>query len=106
MWVSAYLRRVTVEGADGVLRRRGAAEAGAIFVLAERRDGRLALFAPAPADENWDGERRWRRAHAEDWIDVPEMETRLSRETRFDPDLWIVVVESRDGETWLPLAGD
>jgi hypothetical protein len=47
-WVSAYLRRLGVEGLVGALRRRGAAEAGAIFVKLDLLDGRAQLYAPAP----------------------------------------------------------
>ncbi len=104
IWVSAYLRRVASEGAHAVLRRRGAAEAGAIFVLVERPEGHCALFAPAPPDEAMHGERRWFRAHAAEWLDAPEIESRLARESRNDPDLWLIVVENRDGEHWLDLA--
>ena len=48
IWVSAYIRRCHLEGAFAVVRRRGAAEAGAIFVKLDRLDGTAALFAPAP----------------------------------------------------------
>ena len=39
IWVAAYLRRCQVEGAAAVLRRRGAEEAGAIFIKVSRLDG-------------------------------------------------------------------
>ena len=104
IWVAAYLRRVASEGAVAVLRKRGSTEAGAIFVVLDRLDGRAALFAPGPADESL-GERRWLRAHAADWLDTSEIETRLTREMRVDPDLWVVEVENREGLHWLDLAG-
>src|SRR5580698_11603855 len=79
IWVAAYLRRCAVEGAVAVLRRRGAAEAGAIFVKVDRLDGRAALYAPAPQSElGEDGlERLWSRAHKDEWIAPGEIETRL-----------------------------
>ena len=43
IWVSAYLRRCAAQGVVAVLRRRGAAEAGAIFVKLDRLDGTAAL---------------------------------------------------------------
>ena len=108
IWVAAYLRRCAVEGAVAVLRRRGAAEAGAIFVKVDRLDGRAALYAPAPQSElGADGvERLWSRAHKEEWIEPAEVEKRLAREISFDSDLWIVEVEDRQGRCWLDLAGD
>ena len=101
LWVAAYLRRAGVEGAFATLRRRGASEAGAIFVVVDRLDGRIALYEPAPSD---DGERRWIRAHAAEWIDPADAEARLQRQLRFDPDIWIVDLDSRDGGHWLDLA--
>jgi hypothetical protein len=106
IWVAAYLRRCAVEGATAVLRRRGAAEAGAIFVVVDRLDGRAALYAPAPQSELAAQcvERLWTRAHKEEWIDPPAVEKRLSREIAFDSDVWIVEVEDREGRCWLDLA--
>jgi hypothetical protein len=104
IWVAAYLRRAATEGAFAVLRRRGAPEAGAIFVVVDRRETGLALFAPAPPDEERGGERRWFRAHSELWIDAAAIEARLQKELKIDPDLWIVELDSRDGAHWLDLA--
>jgi hypothetical protein len=106
IWVAAYFRRCAVEGAYAVLRRRGAAEAGAFFVRIDRLDGTAALFAPAPQTEvDAKGiERVWMRAHKQEWVDPLEVESRLTRELRFDPDIWIVEVEDRDGRSFLDLA--
>jgi hypothetical protein len=106
IWVSAYIRRCAVEGAVATLRRRGAAEAGAIFVKIDRLDGRAALFSPAPQSELADHgvERLWSRAHKDEWIDPADVEKRLAREIAFDPDLWIVEVEDRQGRDWLDIA--
>ena len=108
IWVSAYIRRCEIEGATAVLRRRGAAEAGAIFVKIDRLDGHAALFAPAPQSELAEGgvERMWSRAHKPEWVEPADIEKRLSREIAFDPDLWIVEVEDRQGRNWLDLAPD
>ena len=67
IWVAAYLRRCGVEGASAVLRRRGAAEAGAIFVKVDHLDGRATLYEPAPQSLAGDPppgvERLFARAH-------------------------------------------
>ena len=88
------------------MRRRGAAEAGAIFVKVDRLDGRAALYAPAPQSELAERgiERLWSRAHKDEWINPGDVEKRLAREIDFDPDLWIVEVEDRHGRSWLDLA--
>jgi len=96
IWVSAYMRTFEIEGGFATLRRRGAAEAGAVFIVIDRLDGRVALYAPGPADETL-GERRFVRAHKAEWVDSPEISARLEREMKRDPDLWIVDAERRDG---------
>ena len=108
IWVAAYLRRCGVEGANAVLRRRGAAEAGAIFVKVDHLNGRATLYGPAPqsvAAELAPGvERIFARAHEPDSIGSDEAEEKLRREISFDPDLWIVEVESGPPGAWLDLA--
>lgn len=100
-WVSAFLRRAGSDGLVAVLRRRGAAEAGAIFVKLDRLDGTAALYGPAPqslADEG--GARRFQLVLDSD---PAEIEERVGRELRFDADLWLVEIENRDGDPRLDL---
>ncbi len=108
IWAAAYLRRRLADGSIAVLRRRGAAEAGAIVIKIDRLDGRVALYGPAPqsltADLPLGVDRLFQRMHAPDWIDPIDAEARLEREVRFDPDLWIVEVEDRHGEPEIDLA--
>lgn len=104
-WVSAHLRRLDVEGIPAVQRRRGAAEAGAIFVKVDRLDGTADLYGPAPQalfDAEDSGERRFSAVLSA--APSPEVEDRLAREIRFDSDLWIVEIDDRAGRHGLPLA--
>ncbi len=103
-WVSAYLRRSAVEGLDAVLRRRGAAEAGAIFVKVDHLDGTASLYGPAPQSVMED--RAAERLFIAMLVRVPplDVEERMKREMRFDSDLWLVEVDSRDGRHNLDLA--
>lgn len=88
-----------------MLRRRGAAEAGAIFIKLDRLDGHAQLYGPAPQSEAGDGsERKWTRLHAEEWIDPASAEERMAKEIRFDSDLWLVEVEDRQGRHFLDIA--
>ncbi len=104
-WVAAYLRRCAHEGAAAVLRRRGAAEAGAIFVKIDRLDGAAALFGPAPQSELQENQDRlFARMHSDPWIDPAEAELKLARQVKFDPDLWIIETEDRQGRCFLDLA--
>lgn len=98
-WVAAFIRQCEVDGLVAVLRRRGAAEAGAIYVKLDCLDGRAALFGPAPQSDVADEiARRFIRLHKNDWIDPPDAEMRLAREAKFDSDIWIVELENRQGQ--------
>ena len=104
-WVSAYLRRVNRDGVAAVLRRRGAAEAGAVYIKLDCLDGRAALLGPAPQMEaDGLGDRCFLRLHKDGWIDPVEAEARLRREIEFDSDLWIVEVENRAGDAFVTVA--
>ena len=105
IWVSAYLRRCSVEGAFAAVRRHGADEAGAVFIKVSRLDGSAVLYGPAPQtafDDEQPVERLFTAVLGGD-APVPEadIEARLTREIKFDPDLWIVEVEDRAGRHFL-----
>src|SRR5438105_11815162 len=106
IWVAAYLRRCQTEGIFGAVRRRGAEEAGAVFVKVAHLDGNAMLYGPAPQtvyDESRPAERLFAPASPQP---VPEqsVEERLTKEIRFDPDAWIVETEDRAGRHFLELA--
>ncbi|WP_114945526.1 DUF1491 family protein [Microvirga calopogonii] len=104
-WVSAYLRRCSVEGVDAALRKRGAAEAGAVFVKVDRLDGTASLYGPAPQlflDET--GERLFSPILKD--VMPLDVEERMTREMRFDSDLWLVEVDDRAGRHFLDLAAE
>jgi len=104
IWVAAYIRRCFVEGASAVLRRRGAEEAGAIFIKVDFLDGTAALYGPAPQasfDEAQPVERAFAPSLKRQPAPVAEVDAKLLREIDFDPDLWIVEVEDRAGRHFL-----
>ncbi|KQZ01691.1 hypothetical protein ASD45_13135 [Pseudolabrys sp. Root1462] len=105
IWVAAYIRRCNIEGASAVVRKRGAEEAGAIFIIVNRLDGTAVLYGPAPQaafDDDMPADRSFSVVAGRDGP-VPEadVETRLQKEMRFDPDLWIVESEDRAGRHFL-----
>ena len=100
IWVAAYLRHCASEGVFAALRRRGAAEAGAVFIKIDRLDGRAALLGPALAlSDDASGERRFERLMEEGSSD--EIEARMAKEIRFDADLWYVEIEDRTGRSFV-----
>lgn len=106
IFVAALIRQAETQGAVAMLRRRGAAEAGAIFVKIDRLDGRAALLGPAPQSEELPRgvDRLFARLHKDEWIAPFEAEERIRREIAFDSDLWLVEIEDRNGRCFVDLA--
>jgi hypothetical protein len=94
LWVSALTRRVFGEGGFAAVVRRGAAEAGAIFVVTQSRLGTSTLFGPAPQSA-YDEARPDDRQFGVLVTDVAAslVEARIAKEARFDSDIWVVEIE-------------
>lgn len=106
-WVSAHIRRCRGAGIEAVQRRRGAAEAGAIFVSVDRLDGSVDLYGPAPQSMVAEAEdEAIDRMHVAVMERVPpgEVEARMQKEIRFDPDLWWIAIDDREGRSALDAA--
>jgi hypothetical protein len=106
LWVAAYLRRCQVEGVIAVVRRRGAEEAGAVFVRISRLDGTSDLFGPAPQSEvnaAQPVDRAFSAILAVQPAPDAAIEAYLAREVKFDPDVWILEVEDRGGRHFLDI---
>jgi hypothetical protein len=106
LWVAAYLRRCQVEGVPAVVRRRGAEDAGAVFVRISRLDGTSDLFGPAPQSAFGAAEgaaRAFTPSMAARPAPDTEVEAYLAREVRFDSDVWIVEVDDRAGRNFLDI---
>jgi len=104
LWVSAYVRRCHVEGVFAAIRRRGAEEAGAIFIKINRLDGTADIYGPAPQSA-FAEEHPVDRAFSPAMKTMPapdaDAETYLARQMRFDPDVWVIETEDRAGRHFL-----
>lgn len=97
VWVAALIRRAEIEGAFATVARRGDARGGAVMVKAfDTSTRRARLFARATG---LDGEARWIQPAASD--DEAELDAYVERQVRYDPDLWLVEIEDRQGRHFL-----
>lgn len=105
-FVTALVRRIFSENGFAAISRKGAPEAGAIFVVVDRLDGSFDFYGPAPQAmfmEQPQG-RLFEQVLAKAQRDA--ITQKLEREARMDPDYWVVEIEARDGKVDLPLATD
>ena len=105
IWVSWLLRRAEAEGAYVSVARKGSPEAGAIFIVLDRRDGTFDLLAPAPQATMTEGTADRVFERLLDRADADALQSRLATETRFDSDLWVVEIEDRLGRCFVDMLG-
>ena len=98
IWVKAHLRRCFAAGLTGVVARRGAAEAGSVFVKVTLPGGTGRVLAPAagPAYDE-DGSRRWVELLGSEPVQLDDIDRFLARQIAFDPDIWILDIDDPAG---------
>ena len=98
-FVSALLKRLNSASCFAALRRRGAEEAGAIFICVDMLEGQCRLYGPAPPDFDSpdDGGRRFTEIQPGKQLTPLDASERLAKEISFDSDIWIVDIEDRSG---------
>lgn len=97
IFVRALIRRAEVEGASAYVVRKGAEEAGAILLKISRLDGTCVVLTQARRGE---GELVWVKPLG-DSTDDARTSAYFEKQVRFDPDLWIIDIEDRQGRTFV-----
>lgn len=96
------MRRATSAGAFTAIVQKGHEAAGAVFVKAALPDRTVRVFGPAPGPgTDDDGHPRWMCVTGATSVAEMDADTYLARYAKSDPDLWIVEIESGDGEACL-----
>lgn len=91
-WVHAYLARLRLRDIPAFVTAHGDDTAGAVLVKLNTPDGQARAFQRS--FDLMSGERRWvvLAEGAEQEVDAA-----ITRQRGFDPDLWVIEVEDRDG---------
>ena len=97
IFVRALIRRAEVAGAQAYVVKKGSEEAGTVFLKISRLDGTCTVLNQAIAGE---GERVWARPLGES-CDETRACAYFDKQRKFDPDLWIVEIEDRQGRAFV-----
>ncbi len=97
IFVRAIVRRAEVAGAQAYVVRKGSEEAGAIFLKVSKLDGTCTVLNQARSGA---GDLVWARPLGE-WVDEEKSRAYFERQVKFDPDLWIVEIEDRQGRAFV-----
>jgi len=97
IFVRALIRRAEVAGAAGYVVRKGAEEAGAVLIKIARLDGTSLVLSQARRGE---GELIWVKPLG-DRADEAAASVYFACQIKYDPDLWIVEIEDREGRSFV-----
>ena len=99
-WVQAYLTRLRLSDIPAFLTAKGDPTAGAVLVKCNTLDGRAS--AHQRSFDPITGDRAWMVLADGDEVDV---DASIAKQRGFDPDLWVIEVEDRQGRHLLDEPG-
>ena len=100
IWVSAYLTRLRLNDIPAFVVKRGDSTAGAILVKLNTLDGQA--FCYQRSFDLMTGARKW-IVLAEG--NEPVVDASITKQRGFDPDIWVIEVEDRQGRHLLDEPG-
>ncbi|ARW09558.1 MULTISPECIES: DUF1491 family protein [Acetobacter] len=87
----AILRQSGQDGRSAMLLRKGDPDAGGILVVLAARNGSGVVLSQTRTPE---GEPAWLRATGNTPVDAEQIQKFIERQVKFDPDLWVLEIES------------
>ena len=99
-WVDAYLTRLRLQDIPAFVVAHGDDTGGAVLVKLATLDGRAVLFQRS--FDLMTGDRKWVELASGAEAEIDET---VTRQRSFDPDLWVIEVEDRQGRHLLDEPG-
>ena len=88
-----------------MIARKGASEAGAVFIRILIQDDQVRLLGPQPgATYNASGDRNWHSVFGAEPVCAQQADEYLSKQIGYDPDIWIIDIDDRTGTALLDIS--
>jgi len=97
-WVSAQIRIAAQSGVPIVLIHKGDPSSGTVLLKINRLDGTNIVLSQIRLDE----ERVWSPVSDKPTLSDSEADAYLARQVDFDPDVWVLEIEDKQGRCWFP----
>jgi hypothetical protein len=97
IFVRALTRRAEVAGASAFVVRMGSEEAGALILKVNKLDGTVLVLNQVRGAK---GELSWAQALG-GWTEEARASQWCDKQVSFDPDLWILEIEDREGRAFV-----
>lgn len=96
LWVMAHIRAADSQGVPMMVVRKGDPGRGTVILKLNQLDGRFSVLVQIREGEKL----AWSRGTGADPVTEAEADAYIARQTRYDPDVWVVEVEDRQGRPW------
>ena len=96
LWVMAHIRAADAEGVTMMVLRKGDPSRGTVILKLNRLNRTFSVLVQVRDDERL----RWSRGTGPDPVDEATADAYIARQTRYDPDVWVIEVEDRQGRHW------
>lgn len=93
-WVQACVRRANIDGIAVTVMYKGDPTRGSVIVKLNRFEGGCTVLAETRDKE---GARAWIRGTGLEPVEEAVADAYIARNRKYDPDLWVVEVEDRQG---------
>ncbi len=94
--IAAQARIAAQSGIAMIVTHKGDASNGAIFLKINKLDGTAHVYNQGQLDD----EKVWLPALSKEAVPEKEADRYLAEQIAFDPDLWVIEVEDRQGRLW------
>ena len=98
IWVKALIRRCSAEAVSAAVVRHGDDTSGSTLVKVNRLNGSAYVLTPA---RQVSGEGIWIRGTGPEDVSEADADGYIARAISFDPDLWVIEIEDREGRHFL-----
>ena len=98
IWVKAHIRRCWSADVHAYLVHRGDEAGGTVLIKLNTGAEGCAVLQPVPS---LNGGRQWLRATGPELVGEAAADAYIQRQINFDPDLWVLEIEDREGRHFL-----
>jgi hypothetical protein len=96
LWVKAHIRSADQQGVPMMVVRKGDPSRGTVILKLNRLDRTFTVLVQAREGEAL----VWSRGTGPDPVPEADADAYIVRQTRYDPDVWVIEVEDRQGRHW------
>ena len=96
LWVMAHIRAADAQGVSMMVLRKGDPSRGTVILKLNRLDRTFSVLVQVRDEARL----RWSRGTGKDPVDEAAADAYIARQTRYDPDVWVIEVEDRHGRHW------